>query len=178
MDGCKAMFRFGIRFNTNDYIRIIYALRRVQRVAISESKDLPRRGATDYYQIVHNNITSQKYAGGYPEYAERYAIWKAKTVGSLDFWRLYGPLLSNLRAFKVEGDLPGETAYMGGIDDSASYEGTSIAMYGMMVESGRFGKGKAVKPRPVFLPTALEYGARGWRKRSFRSLNKIRDAWR
>lgn len=170
--------KFAIRFDTAEYMRHWYARWRVNRIALSESKRLPRKCAVDYYQLVHKNIMSQRYAGSYPAYHPRYLKWKKQIAPSLDFWRLHDALVSNLRAFRVYGGLPGEVAYMGGIDDSVSYKGKSIAMYGKAVEEGKFGKGTATKPRPVFWPTGLEYSQGPMRSRQYQSLAKIKSAWR
>lgn len=167
---------FGIRFSRTDLNRWLSAVKRVQAFAFNQSKELPLTHATDYYQLVYKNIIEQRYGASYPAYSERYAKWKSQVASTMDFWRLYDALLKNLRAFKVEGEA-GETAYMGGIMDTAFSKGKSIAMYGRVVESGEFGAG-IKKPRPLFWPTALEYSYKPWKERGYKSLDKIKDAWR
>ena len=148
------------------------------RITIFERNELPKKCATDYYQLVYRNIMSQRYAGSYAPYHPSYAKWKQRVAVTMDFWRLFDELLKNLRAFRVEGNNPGEVAYMGGVDDTATFEGKRIAMYGTAVEEGKFGPGKAKKPRPVFWPSALEYAHKPWKDRNYQSLNKIKEAWR
>ena len=172
-------FNFGIRFSVKDYQRWTSALLRVKRRLIAQSRTLPKDCATEYYQLVHKNIMSQRYAGSYPKYTKEYAKWKAKVATTMDFWRLYDALIRNLQAFKVKSDSPGETAYMGGIPPHVTYGGKPIAMYGSAVEMGKFSKSpKTLKPRPVFWPTALEYAAKKWKERNYQSLNKIKESWR
>ena len=153
-------------------------MRRIVRTAVSERNLLPKKCATDYYQLVLKNIMSQRYAGAYPAYHPSYAKWKEQAVSKMDYWRLFDNVIRNLRAFRVDGNEAGQVAYMGGIDDSASANGKSIALYGHAVEDGNFGAGKAKKPRPVFWPTALEYAIKPWRDRNYQSLNRIKGNWR
>lgn len=170
-------FKIGIRFDVQDFIRWTSALKRITKQTIIEAENLPRKCSIDYYQLVYRNIVSQKYAGGYPAYHPDYEKWKKKLGTRMDYWRLWDALVNSLGSFKVQSD-EGETAYMGGISDTITFKGKPIAMYGRTVETGKFGPGKAVKPRPVFKPSALEYADKHWVSRFNDSVRKIKQSWR
>lgn len=170
-------FKIGIRFDVRDFIRWTSALKRITKQTIIESNELPRKCSIDYYQLVYRNIVSQKYAGHYPKYNKDYERWKKKFGTRMDYWRLWDALINSLSSFKVQGD-EGETAYMGGVSNLITFKGKPIAMYGRTVETGKFGPGKAVKPRPVFKPSALEYVEGPWRRRFNDSVRKIKQSWR
>ena len=176
MDG-YILVKIGFRFNTNDYIRWLYATKRVLWTARHEAEEIPRRSAVEYYQLVYRNIISQRYAGSYPAYNKDYAAWKAKIGSTMDFWRLHGALLANLQAFRVEGR-GNETAWMGGIPSSIVANGKEIAMYGTAVETGKFGRSSKVKPRPVFWPSALEYSYGTWKEKLDKARTNIKNQWR
>jgi hypothetical protein len=152
---------------------------RVEKTAIRERQDLPLRHAINYYQNVFRNIVTQKYASEWQKYpyAQRYAEWKEAVASRMDWWRLFDALLINLRAFRVRGTRT-TTAFMGGIPNDVTYGGKSIAWYGRIVETGQYGAGRKVKPRPLFKPTAEEYERKEFKEEGYKALDKIKKAWR
>lgn len=168
----------GIRLKRSDYRRWRAAVIRVDKSAKREASELPLIHATNYYQAVFRNIVTQKYASQWQRYpyAQRYAEWKEAVASRMDWWRLFDALLTNLSAFRVRGTRT-STAYMGGIPSEATHDGKSIAWYGRIVETGRYGAGRKVKPRPLFGPTAEEYKNKEFEEEGYKSLMKLKKDW-
>lgn len=140
---------------------------------------MQRKSATDYYQLVAQNLVGGKYAGGYAKYDSnrddnRYGDWKKKYFPGRGFWQLKGDLLKNLTMWKVDKGY--RAGIPPGVMDSGgkSWFGTGgggkrkeIVMYGGILE----------KTRPLFGPTMKEYAASGWQKRGKEALKGIGRHW-
>jgi hypothetical protein len=169
-----------ISFDTNDYDRIMNALRKLEVLApVMIRDDMQRRCAADFYQLVFSNIVTRKYTGGDPQYSPRYAKWKMENVGHLHPWLLKGDLLETLTAFKSQSGWMG--GIPSGIKDSGgkSWKGSldrgpakTIAWYGRKLEFDR------KKPRPVFQPTTEEYSREGWKQQGREALREVGNLWR
>ncbi len=169
-----------ISFDTNDYDRIMNALRKLEVLGpVMIRDDMQRRCAADFYQLVFSNIVTRKYTGGDPQYSPRYAKWKMENVGHLHPWLLKGDLLETLTAFKSQSGWMG--GIPSGIKDSGgkSWKGSldrgpakTIAWYGRKLEFDR------KKPRPVFQPTTEEYSREGWKRQGREALREVGNLWR
>lgn len=171
-----------------DLKKILFALSKIQSTADIEVVDITYRSAVDFQHLVIFNITSQKFAGGWT-YSEKYKGWKAKQDVGMDFWKLYGDLVSNIKLFRVPGPF-GRVQWVTGVDPSAIAGKSSqmygkrqkrekVATYARWLEYGRPGRGEGgmQPPRPVFSPTMLEYRREGFLKQGERSLKRIGDSW-
>ena len=169
-----------VSLNNSDYERIMNALRKLEVLAaVIVQDDMQRICATDFYQLVFQNIVTQKYAGTYAPYSPRYAKWKMDVVGHLNFWVLKGDLLKALTVFKSKtgwtGGIPagvkdtGGKSWKGNLDKGAPEE---IALYGQRLEFDK------KKPRKVFQPTTEEYAIEGWKKRGREALREVGKLWK
>jgi hypothetical protein len=168
-----------VSFKEDDYQRIMNALRKLDVLGpVIVGEDMQRRCATDFYQLVFENIVNQKFK--HPAYYPRYGNWKMGVVGHQESWVLKGDLLEALTAFKS-----GKSGWMGGIPagvmDSGgkSWKGELdqgpakyIAKYARILEFNR------TKPRPVFKPTTQEYAGEGWPKQGREALREVGNLWR
>ncbi len=175
------MFKVGLV--QSDVTRFNRALDRIAHKARTQEQILPFNASTDYKHLLIRNILTQKYAGSYAPYSERYAKWKAQTMmmGS-HFWMLFGDLRESIATFKVPGgffsgipvgafDSGGKSMF--GTPDELKGKSKRISMYGRAME---YGIGQPA--RPLFGPTLNEYFLGGFSLRGLESLNKIRLGWR
>lgn len=169
------------RFNQLELKRWIAAVNKVSSVLKTEKVGLPYRNAVEFSHLVVNNISTQKYAGGYAPLNTRYREWKEQYGRSgKEFWALFNNLIQRISAFKVKG------GWMGGIESGMMVGGTSwfgrgnvghlvdVAEYARWLEEGRKGQ----PARPLFAPTTEEYWEDGFFKKGAESLRKIKGAWR
>lgn len=160
-----------IQFDQADLSRWMRALRRLKIRASHRINKMQRDCAIEYYQLVHANIVTEKYAGGYTPYSKTYAKWKQKK-GYLypGWWKLSLNLIHALTVFK-QGD-----GWVGGIPPGATGErGRPISIYGA---AGEFKSVRLEQPaRPIFEPTMQEYAKEAWKKKGQENLSKIREAW-
>ncbi|TRO55552.1 hypothetical protein E2P64_06855, partial [Candidatus Bathyarchaeota archaeon] len=115
----------GIILDPQSVRRLNSAINRIQRKVIIQKNELPMRCAADYVQLLHQNITTQKYKTTYPPYSPRYDKWKSRKFGrTYGFWHLTGRLLGALRPIKIaEG-------WFGGIDDPEVSDYAYVLEYG------------------------------------------------
>jgi len=174
--------------NMDDLKRILFALAKVQSAAQIEVVDITYRSAVDYQHLVIFNISTQKFAGGW-SYSEKYGKWKREQNVGMDFWKLFGDLIYNIKLFRIPGPF-GRVQWMAGVDPTAIASRSSqmfgkkqkqerISKYARWLEYGRPGKGEGGRqpPRPVFGPTMFEYRQDGFLKQGERSLNRIGQSW-
>jgi hypothetical protein len=175
--------------NLDDLKRILFALTKVQATAQIESVDITYRSAVDYQHLVIFNLNSQKFAGGYAPYSKKYGAWKDKLNVGMDFWKLYGDLVQNIKLFRVPGAF-GRVQWIAGVDPSAIASTSSqmfgdkqkkekVSKYARWMEYGRPGRGEGGRqpPRPLFGPTMIEYKKDGFIKQGERSLKRIEQSW-
>lgn len=171
-----------IQFNQADLTRWMSALRRVKRRVNSRIKgQMQMDCAIEYYQLVHKNIMSEKYAGSYAPYSKAYAKWKKKKDYKYPgWWKLNLDLIKALTIFK-QGD-----GYVGGVPPGVMDTGGKsygkgrpykIAKYGWIAEWGGVFAGQAHPARAVFQPTMDEYAKDSWKKKGQEALNKVGGAW-
>ncbi len=170
-----------IRFNQIDLSRILFALAKVESMAMLQATDLPYHAAVDYSNLVIGNIHSQKFLHTWAPLNKRYQSWKKRRQfgKTSKHWVLFGDLVNKISPTKFgKGWLGG---VMPGVMDSGnkSWFGDSppkeIAWYGRMGEYGRRGQ----PARAVFGPTLDEYMSDndGIDKRGKESLRKIGNNW-
>ena len=157
-----------IQFNQADFRRWMRATDKIQAKAkLWIESNMQIYCAVDYFQLVHKNIVSEKYAGSYAPYSKKYAAWKQKRYPYPGWWKVTHALLNSLTVFK-HGD-----GWVGGIPS-----GMKAAVYGA---AGEFEKVREEQPaRPVFTPTMEEYAKNkknGWEKRGREALDHIKTAW-
>jgi len=171
-----------VKINQADTARIMGALNRLQTTVKVQGKDTMQfKCATDYYQLVLNNINKRH--SPRPAYSRRYKNWKYEYgwQGYPSPWKLKGDLVQSLGSFRF-GD-----GYLGGVQPGARDSGgkswhgkgkkgqkgtyKSIEMYGRV---GEYGK----KKRPVFEPTMEEYAKDGWQKRGDEMITRMGADWR
>lgn len=169
------------RFNQLHLKRWIAATNRLSALLKIEKRELPYRNAVKYSLLVVENISTQKYAGGYAALNPRYREWKKQYGRSgKEFWALFNKLIQKVSAFKVAG------GWMGGIESGEVVGGTSwfgkgdfghpvdIAQYAGWLEHGRSGQ----PARPLFAPTTQEYWKEGFVKEGMQSQRKVKGAWK
>jgi hypothetical protein len=164
----------GIRFKRAEYLRWISAVKSVEKQAKYEARNVPRKHALKYMQMVQSNILNQKYT--FPALSDEYAAWKAKYGYPPGFWQLHGNILKYLNLFKVShSNIGGKRVYawMGGVPNGIKVTSISwfekgkdrirdVAWYGKRVEEGfTMRGGKVVKPRPMFGNTARDFQQEG-----------------
>ena len=185
-------------------IRIIFVARDLKRWWRILSNIEPRAGAfiknemqrecaNDYVNLLHENITSQKYAAIWASkpYHVDYRDWKNAYFGQRGFWRLKDDVLNNLTYWKAGdgwmGGIPGGIMDTGGkswfypADSPKQYPPREIAMYARMNEFGWQAqrKSKAETERPLFRPTKKEYGSSSQRlARGRTALRRTVAQWR
>jgi len=162
-----------IVFDPTDMTRYLRALYKLGVKVQIWQNTICYRGATDYFQLVHKNIMSEKYSGAYPAYSEKYGKWKQKKGYKYPgWWKLEQNLLNALTVFKTED------GWMGGIPAGlGGSRGGTIAVYG---SAGEFESFRGDQPaRPVFEPTMQEYAKdeNGWKKRAKEALDAMKEAW-
>lgn len=178
------MIDISIRLNMNDVKRISAALLRVVQVVQKEKHELPFKCATDYVNLLRQNIMTQKFAGRYVPYHPRYANWKAQYFASTGYLVMRGEMVKNLTVFRDRGY---KNRWYGGLPPNlpsvpgSSWFGPpgtgkakSINMYAWLNEFG----GVKSPERPVFVPTKEEYLERGIERRLKETKNAIARAWR
>lgn len=117
-----------VEFVKTDFDRVMNALSGVKKEAVRQGGRLPFRCAVRYKMNVSDAIVSNKYKGRFKPYTPKYEKWKLKTVGHLDFWRLYGDLLRSLATWKINDS--GINGWVGGVAPGATNrEGKLIRMY-------------------------------------------------
>ena len=167
-----------------DLERVLGAINKVRSTVVREANSLPFRCANEFRFLIINNILSQKHMGGYASYSPEYKKWKRETVGSTDFWKLFGNLIKNVSVFRIP---KGGYAYswMGGITPGAYSQGGEsmyggkgrpvlISAYGKWMEFGRSGQ----PARPLFEPTTKEYSAEKLPRQVRRTSISIKGSWR
>ena len=186
------MINIAIRINTPDLKRWYSAINRLEKQAMDELDENPKRNAIGYSNLVVRNIMMQKQMGGYTPYNPRYAAWKEQYGKASGFWQLFGDLVRNITHFRVADNRMGIKAWMGGIPPNVMDLGgkswfgkgrqglpKKIAMYGHVMEyGGSWPKAGSHLPRPIFRPTADEYQNIMWWKELEKSRMRIRDKWR
>jgi len=169
-----------------DLERMYGAIRRVNNVATIEARDNPYRNAVAFRNLLLLNINSQKHMSRYPPYNKRYKDWKQKTVGHLNFWKLYGHLIRNLIVFPMGVGFGRMNKWMSGITPGVTDKGNTswlegnkgrpmlISVYGKWMEFGRRGQ----PARPIFGPTTEEYAGNRFLRMGKYSILNVRRAWR
>ncbi len=169
----------------SDLQRLYGAIKRVNNNAILEARNNPYRNAVAFKNLLLLNINSQKHMKGWT-YDKRYKKWKQKTVGHLNFWKLYGHLVKNLTVFPVGAGFGRMNRWMAGITPGVTDKGNTswlegnkgrpvlISVYSRWLEFGRTRQ----PPKPIFTPTTKEYAGRRWLRIGKNSIVTIRRAWR
>jgi len=166
-----------------DISKILFAVAKVEAAVALQKADICYYSAVDFQHLVIANLNSQKYANVYAPYSEMYKDWKLKQKVGMQYWKLYGDLVQNIKAFKVPIGA-GQSGWIAGVvpgiiaSRSSQMWGTVkkrilISQYARWMEFGREGQ----EPRPLFGPTKEEYRRDGFVKRGEKSLNKIKWSW-
>lgn len=177
------MINLSIRFDKNDVRRYTRALKRILRAVDREKKELPYRCAVDYVNLLRQNILTQKFAGSYRPYNEKYADWKAQYFEAQGYLVMRGLMVNALTIFRDRGY---KTRWYGGLPPNLPLapgsswlyppghgKPKSINMYAWLNEFG----GTKAKARPVFVPTKQEYEREGIPRRIEESQNIIGRSW-
>jgi len=186
------MIAIDIRFLEADLRHWYSAITRLEKQAMAELDENPKRNAIGYSNLVVKNIMSQKGMGGYARYSPRYEKWKEQWGRAGGFWQLFGDLVRSITHFRVSETRMGVRAWMGGIPPNMVDSGgkswfgrggkgppKKIAMYAYVMEKGgTWPKAGTHAPRPIFGPTANEYQNVFWWKEFEKSRIRIRDKWR
>ena len=186
------MMNITIKLNKVELRRWYRAVNLLEKQALTELDENPKRNAIGYSNLVTRNITMQKGMSGYAPYSERYEQWKERYGRGGGYWSLFGDLVRSITHFRVADSRMGVRAWMGGIPPNMVDSGgkswfgrgdigppKKIAMYGYVMEKGgRWPKAGSHPPRPIFAPTAEEYQNVFWWKEFEKSRIRIRDKWR
>jgi hypothetical protein len=163
-----------------DVARILRALTKVSAKTHRQAKIMPYRSAVDFQFLVIHNLTSQRFAGGYTPYSEIYQEWKLRQKLGMQFWKLYGDLVQNIKVFKVGTDwmagvTPGVRATVSSSLFGKAKEARKvlISQYALWMEFGRRGQ----PARPLFRPTKTEYRRGGFIIQGQKSLRRIMMGW-
>jgi len=167
----------------NDLSKILFAVAKVESAVELQKTDICYYAAVDFQHLVIANLTNQKYASSYAPYSEIYKDWKLKQKVEMKYWKLYGDLVQNIKAFKVPIG-GGKSGWIAGVvpgvkaSKSSQMWGTAkrrilISTYARLNEFGR----KDQPPKPLFVPTKNEYSEDGFPKRGQKSLDKIKWSW-
>jgi len=140
---------------------------------------LPYTCAFEYTNLVRQNLVSGKFS--YPTYNERYESWKKDHGFPMKFWMLKRDLLNAITIIKMP------KGYLGGVDPTAIDSGGKswfgagdygpkklIVWYALLVEEGF---GTYPKPRPLFIPTGIEYSDTGWIRQAEAALKRLEQQW-
>ena len=145
-----------------DLNRMIKNLDRVKSEIMLQHENLPRDCATSLSVDIVENIMNQVFAAGYKPYSKKYEEWKKNTVGHLDFWRLYGDLISHISAFEGHG------GWIAGITKGATNrDGESIEKYASVNEF----------LRPLFGLSREKFKDEKFPIIGKRALDRIREKW-
>lgn len=161
-----------IQINPKDIANAVRAIDKLEQAIIREEDRLPMECAVDFYQLMIQNIMSEKYSTNYAPYSVRYSKRKQKEGKPFPGWWKYSrELVGALTAFKVEN------GWMGGIPASAyNTEGRQIAEYG---GAGEFKDVREEQPaRPVFYPSMIEFSKNGLITLANDALLRIAQAWK
>ena len=166
-----------------DVSRILFALAKVEAAVELQKTDMPYYSAVDFQHLVISNLGSQKYAVGYAPYSEMYKDWKLKQQVDMKYWKLYGDLVQNIKAFRISlgggqsgwmaGVVPGVTASISSQMWGTVKKKVLLSLTARRMEFGRKGQ----PARPLFGPTRVEYRGSGFIKRGQKALNKIKWSW-
>lgn len=166
MVGLGGMMTFiTVEVNTRERSTILRALKKVRGRVTFWKSELPRRWSIDYSQQLVSNILSQKFAGFWSPYNERYADWKLQNYPAGKFWKLSGDLvqlITSTSGKKVyEGPLVSK--FFAGVprgpreSTRKSYGGKGrvreIYYYAMIMEYGKHARGQHHPARPLIRPT-------------------------
>ncbi len=164
----------------DDVARILKALSRIEIQVRLQAKVVPYRSAVDYQHLVIHNLTSQRFAGGYAPYSDIYRDWKLRQELGMQFWKLYGDLVENIKVFKagdnwMAGVTPGVMATISSsmFGKAKGVRRVLISQYALWMEYGRRGQ----PARPLFRPTKTEYRRRGFVIQGQKSLRAIKRGW-
>ena len=174
-------------FNPTQFKRIMSALNRLERSSEQLEDALPRQQATDYSQLLVNNILSGRHMSGYTPYsaapsAPRYEDWKTAWATYSGYWQAMGSLVNSITHWKERNGVwlsgipagvmdAGGTSWFGHGDRGPA---KPIAMYAKTME---FGLNKQPE-RPIFRPTLKEYKRGGFVRRGERALRILAGKWR
>ena len=164
-----------------DVHRILRALTRIESKTRVQAKIVPQRSAVDFQHLVIHNLTSQRFAGGYAPYSDIYQEWKLRQKLGMQFWKLYGDLVQNIKVFKVGGNdwmagvVPGVMATVSSsmFGKAKGVRKVLISQYALWMEFGRRGQ----PARPLFRPTKTEYRRKGFITQGERALRRIGRGW-
>lgn len=148
-----------------------------------------RRCAMQYATQVVTAITSQKFAGNYRHYVQRYEDWKALMgYAGEGFGKLKGDLIRSLTHYQEAGGWFGGIAK--GAKDSGGKswfsipggrirgESKPISMYAYVMEyGGDYGEGGTHPARAVFTPVMDEFAATTWIEEANVALASIERQW-
>jgi hypothetical protein len=170
-----------MRPRKKDFDRYFRALSRVEDVARLRCISLPRTCAEEHREDLTKAILTQRYAGQWKPYSDRYAKWKTEMLGSTGkFWLLFGDLINSIIAVNRGG---GGSAWFTGIPKSAMDSGGK-SWFGS--PGNQKGKSKSIAMyakanegiRPLFGPARTDYANTRWPVIARRSLRSIATAWR
>lgn len=144
-----------------DLARINKAVASTRHRAAAQKQRVPYLQAVDYQLMLIDIIRQQKYP--YHDYSPDYMVWKLKKVGHLEFWQLFGDMLSNIQVWEQGG------GWAGGLNPLATNrDGKNITKYATPNE----------KLRPLFGPSRNDYVASGkWEARGKAGLDIVGKGW-
>lgn len=162
---------------------------RVKFHLIENGGAMNRRCAARYATDVVTAITSQKFAGSFRGYNQRYEAWKTLMgLGDEGFGKLKGDLLRNITHYADDG------GWRGGITKGAMDSGGKswftrpggvprgrskpISMYAYVMEyGGDYGPGGKHPARAVFTPVMNEFAGTTWLEEANKVLESIERQW-
>ena len=182
-----------IKFYDLDYRRYRSALKRILLVSGTRMNRTQQKMAIDYKHLVTENIMTQRFAGGYAPYSERYAKWKRIFAANTLYHVLKGDAVKALTVLKVRvhkwqsiwfSGIPAGVTDTGGKSwlyslGSPKGKPKSIAMYMHVSEyGGNYGRGGTHPKRPVFGPSMIQYSRQGHQQRGKEYLKDVEGAWK